>query len=920
MTLAVGQRVGPYEVSSALGAGGMGEVYRARDTRLKREVALKTLPREWAIDTDRLARFQREAELLAALNHPNIAAIYGVEEIEGVRALVLELVEGPTLADRLAAGPLPLDDALAVARQIIDALDAAHEKGIAHRDLKPSNVKVRGDGTVKVLDFGLAKVLEPDNSPVDPTASPTVTSPAMTRGGVILGTAAYMSPEQARGQLIDKRTDIWAFGCVLYEMLSGRRAFERDSVPDTIAAVLEREPDWSVLPGTTPPRIVRLLRRCLEKSRGQRLRDIADARDSLDERGDERRPAAATASAPPRPVLLVGVAAVSVAIGAAAVGWLGGDAPPGADGKSPGAQFRRLTTDGAYSTEPALSRDGTMVVYASDHGADGQLDLWLQRIAGGQPLRLTDAPADERQPDFSPDGRLIAFRSNRDGGGVYVMPSLGGNARLVAEHGRRPRFSPDGRNIAYWAGPWLSAQGPRAPGSAVFVVPATGGTPRRVAEGFVTARDPIWSPDGQSLLFFGRKSADETASGRFDWWWAPLDGRQPVHTGAFTTLQSAGLDGAGADGLAELKALPSVWTDAGVVFSAQFGGSINLWRLGISERTGQVIEGSLDRLTNGPGSDLLASVDGVGRVAFQLSSEGYVELTLALDSNAGRPTGPVRRQSFVHGVSGGPSSLDHSGRWLAYTKNRDSESEIWVRDLATGQERHLVTAPPVLFSPTISPDGASIAYTLHEGELPAGYVVPAAGGQSRQVCSPCALFGWFSDSRRILANWQGHVRALDVIDGRAVDLVVSQTGGVTRPVVSPDGRWLSLLARRQVWILPVRPGNPPPEREWVSVHKVEDNSAERACGWSPDSRFLYLLLERDGFRDLYARRIDRASGAPVGEPFVVQHLHDPRRRWGWTSAGNAIVRNAFVFSQLEMTGSIWVLDPRKNTRGGGERE
>ena len=285
MTLSPGSRIGPFEVTGSLGAGGMGEVYRARDMRLGREVALKILPAEFVADAERLARFDREARTLAALNHPHIAHLHGVEDSGAVRALVMELVEGEDLAKRLKRGPIPLDDALAIARQIADALAAAHEQGIVHRDLKPANVKVRDDGTVKVLDFGLAKAFEAtgtagrSGSQADAVLnSPTITTPAMTMHGMILGTAAYMAPEQAKGKPVDKRADIWAFGCVLYEMVSGRRAFQGDDVSDTLASVLRAEVEWSVVPAS----IERLLKKCLERDPRRRLHDIADAWDLID--------------------------------------------------------------------------------------------------------------------------------------------------------------------------------------------------------------------------------------------------------------------------------------------------------------------------------------------------------------------------------------------------------------------------------------------------------------------------------------------------------------------------------------------------------------------------------------------------------------------------------------------------------------
>ena len=285
MALTSGTRLGVYEVIASIGAGGMGEVFRARDTKLNRDVALKVLPDSFASDPDRLARFTREAQTLAALNHPNIAHIHGFEESGGVRAIVMELVEGDDLSQRIARGAIPLDEALPIAKQIADALEAAHEQGIIHRDLKPANIKLRSDGTVKVLDFGLAKALEPPSAAsANVTASPTITSPAaMTGVGMILGTAAYMAPEQAKGRPADKRADIWAFGCVLYEMVTGRRAFSGEDVAETLAHILTKEPDWTALPASTPAPIRRLLRRCLEKDRRRRLADAADARLEMDE-------------------------------------------------------------------------------------------------------------------------------------------------------------------------------------------------------------------------------------------------------------------------------------------------------------------------------------------------------------------------------------------------------------------------------------------------------------------------------------------------------------------------------------------------------------------------------------------------------------------------------------------------------------
>ena len=277
MALAVGSRLGHYDVTALIGEGGMGRVYQATDTKLKRQVALKILPEAFSADPERLARFQREAEVLASLNHPNIAAIHGLEKEGDTRALVLELVEGPTLADRIKQGPIPLDETLPIAKQIAEALEAAHEAGVIHRDLKPANIKVRDDGTVKVLDFGLAKAFQPDASDPNLSQSPTISlTAAATQMGMVLGTAAYMAPEQAKGKVIDKRADVWAFGVVLFEMLTGARPFAGDDVSETLARVIDREPDWAALPSDVPPVLVNFLRRCLQKNPKKRIRDIGD--------------------------------------------------------------------------------------------------------------------------------------------------------------------------------------------------------------------------------------------------------------------------------------------------------------------------------------------------------------------------------------------------------------------------------------------------------------------------------------------------------------------------------------------------------------------------------------------------------------------------------------------------------------------
>ena len=427
-----GRRIGVYEIQTLLGAGGMGEVYRARDTKLGREVAIKILPHVFTSSPERLARFEREARILAALNHPHVAAIYGVEEAEGLQAIVLELVEGETLADRLLRGPVPVAEALAIARQIADALDAAHEKGIIHRDLKPANIKVTPDGVVKVLDFGLAKVTAGDGSTADLTQSPTVTAGG-TREGVVLGTAAYMSPEQARGRPVDKRTDIWAFGCVVYELLTGRRPFARDTMSDTIAAILERDVDFAALPSTTPPAITRLLQRCLEKDARRRLRDIGDARAELELPAPDRLDEHQSATARPASTMArrwVWPAAAVLSAGLVATGlWLTRPRHRAIWRTEPVHAFHR----GSGWPLPWVSSPRRLLtggISPSSGGQPGERpSLWIRALDAveSQALPGTEGAS---APVWSADSRWVAFYA--DGKVKKIGPS-GGPPQTIAE-------------------------------------------------------------------------------------------------------------------------------------------------------------------------------------------------------------------------------------------------------------------------------------------------------------------------------------------------------------------------------------------------------------------------------------------------------------------------------------------------------
>jgi Tol biopolymer transport system component len=438
-----------------LGAGGMGEVYRARDAKLNRDVALKVLPDAFAADRDRLARFQREAQVLASLNHQNIGHVYGLEDTHvtgsgrALHALVLELVEGPTLADRIARGPVGVADAMRIALQIAEALEAAHEQGVVHRDLKPANIKVRPDGVVKVLDFGLAKALDPVGSSAtdgDLMNSPTMTGPwGMTGSGVILGTAPYMSPEQARGKAVDKRTDIWAFGCVLFEMLTGRRPFDGGTSSDTIAGILTREPEWTVLPAATPAKLRGLLTRCLEKDPKRRLRDIGEARIEIERLISESGKAGAAVRGRRLVRWAVGLAVLVLLLaGVFVVSSIWRSQPLGP------LQYTQLTDFADSATAASLSPDGRMVTfirggpYFQNPNQIGQ--IYVKVLPNGEPVRLTDDPRPKFAPVFTPDGSRVAF-SVTDGGSwdTWTVPVLGGQPSRMLPNATALTWLTDGR-------------------------------------------------------------------------------------------------------------------------------------------------------------------------------------------------------------------------------------------------------------------------------------------------------------------------------------------------------------------------------------------------------------------------------------------------------------------------------------------
>jgi serine/threonine-protein kinase len=777
----IGATLGPYRVLDKLGEGGMGVVYRARDTTLQRDVAVKVLPEHLGGDPDRVARFQREAEALAALNHPNIAHIYGLETGGASPAIVMELVEGPTLADRLRAGRIPLDEALAIARQIAEALEAAHERGIVHRDLKPANVKVTADGSVKVLDFGLAKVIEPIGEGFAEMAnSPTLTARG-TQMGVILGTAAYMAPEQAKGKPIDKRADLWAFGCVLYEMLTGRRAFEGDDVSDTLASVLKLAPDFDAVPASTPPSIVKLLRRCLEKDRKKRLADAADARLEIDEAlaasdaDSTQRLRAAPGGVPVRTTALIVVAALI------AGGLLAGLAVWTRSSPLDPRPVRFIAVAEPFdvvglagnSNDLAIAPDGTKVVLTAPAG--GQLAVRDLQTLGTTQLSSVGRMA--YGPFISPDGAWVGFNDQSDGT-IKRVSILGGPTVEIGPAGG------GGVRGASWGEDDTIVFGTVST-SGLWRIPAGGGTPEEISTAApgVSHAWPDILPGGRAVLFTILAQPVEQSQ------IALLDLETREHTvlisgGSYPRYVPTGHIVYGVDG-----ALRAVGFD--------------LRRRQVTTSPVPVVDGVL---TKASGSADFA-VAGNGSLVYLRGTAQGASRTLVWVDRSGReePLAAPPRAYFY-------PRLSPDGTRVALDV-RDEENDIWIWDLARETMTRLTFDPGLDRMPVWSPTGDRIAFSAQRdvGSNLYWTAANATGTAERLTDSENEQYTMsFTPDGEILfveGRESFDLMAVPVQDtDRRPRALVESSYAEWNGEVSPNGRWLAYQSnesgRNEVYVRP----------------------------------------------------------------------------------------------------------------------
>jgi serine/threonine protein kinase len=831
MAIPIGTQLGSHEITAWLGKGGMGEVYRARDTRLKREVAIKILPDEFSRDADRVSRFQREAEVLASLNHPNIAHIYGIEETGSVRGIVMELVDGETLQERLRRGPIPIDEALPMAKQIGGALEAAHEKGIIHRDLKPANIKLTTDGQIKVLDFGLAKAFQ-EQQAESFSNSPTVMSASMP--GVIIGTAAYMSPEQAKGKPADRASDVWAFGCVLYEMLTARAVFAGETISEIFAGVLKEEPDWALLPSSTPAPIRRLLRRCLEKDRKERLQHIGDARLEISEAGSAEIPDSGQDGRSTASRFWIAALIATIFVGAL-IGWF---AAPKTAPASPEVRFEFTTPATPDPVSLAVSPDGLQIVYAGTSQSRPQ--LWIRSLNStvNRPLPGTEGGF---YPFWSPDGRSLGFfgdgklkRIDVDGGLVRVLASAPNPLGGTWNRDGMILFAPN------YTGP-------------IFRIPASGGeaVPQTRVEGKQSGhRFPQFLPDGRHFLFYV-PSSDEVR-------------------GVYLGL----LDGGATARLLDSDA-PAVYALSGHLLFV---------------RDGHLIAQALDPVKGtlsgnpSPVADQLVvigdshaaglSASAAGPIAYRGGAGGGIQRQFVWFDRSGKEISRVGSPD-----DGNPQNpfLSPDGRRIAMERTINANSDIWIMDLARGLQSRFTFEMSTEGMAVWSPDGKHIVFNSDRGGVFDFYQKPAAGSGAEELVLSTpqnkAPVDWSRDGRFILFRSPGPTTGFDLwalpMDGDRKPFPVVQTNFEERDgQFSPDGKWIAYQSNesgRNEILIQSFPG--PGGKLQVSTN------GGAQVRWRPDGKELFYIALDGQLMAVPIQLADDPPSAEVGTPVPLFPTH-----------------------------------------------
>ncbi|MBZ5500208.1 MAG: serine/threonine-protein kinase [Acidobacteriia bacterium] len=901
----IGKVLGHYRVVEKLGAGGMGVVYKARDTHLDRFVALKVLPPERVADAERKRRFVQEARAASALNHPNIIHVYDIAEADGIEFIAMEYVQGKTLDRFVGSKGLGINEALGYAVQIADGLAKAHAAGIVHRDLKPANIMVNEDGGVKILDFGLAKLMEREEAgPSAATETAAAGEELHTEKGVIVGTVAYMSPEQAQGKTVDARSDIFSFGSVLYEMLTGRRAFQGESKAMTLASILQKEPQpVREIVADTPPEVERVLARCLRKDpqrRWQNMSDLKEVLRDLKEESDSGRLSATMPVAPRRSFPLRWLlAAVSVlVVVAAAMLWRFFHEPPSE------LRLTRFSYDSGVTSARSISPDGKLAAYESDRNDPGNLDIYVRQLGGRQEIRLTYDKADDLQPCLSPDGTQVVFRSMRNGGGIYRTNTFGGEEQKIADGGWFPGYSPDGSQIIYTVMP------PSGDASLnkMYLIPAQGGIPKPFQPEFGVfpaygARPlAVWSPDGKHVLFYGLRRHDPSSA---DWWVAPVDSGAAVRTGAVQSLRPAN---------AQTWIYPAGWFGNLVIYSegASHAEGCNLFAALIKPGDWK-ISGASRRLTSGAGMNFTSTPAHDGSMLIS-NMKGVAEIwNLPLDPGKGTLSGEPRLLTPEE-ISKVDLCISRDGSRLAYcvaTVLPQSRIEIRLRDMAGGPESSVPGRGTLIdMQPRLNANGSVLAFRDFIDGKYHSFLYDGKSTPAHEVCEGCMIRSFFSNPNEVLVQYGDEIVRQNTVSGERSNILGANNGTILDADLSPDGRWVAVVMGKPsggnaIYVAPVR-ASAAPMRDWILIADDEDNVLA-SPRWSADGSLLYFISGRDGRPCVWAQRLHGETMRPLGN--AIEIYHENRARYGVYGPSRyrtiSVARDRLVMLMIQVTGNIW---------------